>query len=204
MKPLKLLSLSLLPAIFLSCAGMHPKATGKQLSSWLNSKAGPSNINLTGTWDAYMVNEKGYRGTGQFEKKGNRFSGTLGTHYADAAVNGDEVYMIISYGSDSWYTAQLKTSGKFSFSGRAVQFIIIDSPEAKDAESFLITLKVHYPDIVYLVNGGMAIGTILQSDNQAEVKIRLRDGREQVFAKNEIEKIAHPKETSKDLSPDKK
>lgn len=136
MKSARLFSICLFVLIFSSCISL----TREETNAWLNSKAGESGIDMTGTWDSGGIMTGGW-GEGRFIQDGKRFSGSLGLYNVDGMVNGDDVYMVLSSGTKVYYTACLKKTGENSLIGKAVQDVIIGNPESQNAISYLISLK---------------------------------------------------------------
>lgn len=129
---LLLLVISMLPA----CSGL----TRKDTNAWLDTKTASSSLNMTGEWDSGGVWSGGW-GSGKFIQEGNRFTGTLGLYYAEGVVSDEQIYMVIYSGSKIYYTAILKTSDNGLYMGKAVYRVLADKPEAKEAQSYLISLK---------------------------------------------------------------
>ncbi len=136
MRAFKYLAALILVSAISSCASLNREQT----NTWLDSKGGTSNINMTGTWDSGGLATGGWGG-GKFIQEDKRFYGTLGLYYVDGIVNGDDVYMAISSGGKVYYTARLKKSGDDSFTGKAAEGTIIDGPESQKAVIYLISLK---------------------------------------------------------------
>lgn len=135
MKCIKILSACLLVLAISACS-----LTRKDTNAWLDEKNGPANVNLTGDWDAGGVWSGGW-GKGTFVQEGKRFSGTLGLYYAEGVVSGDDIYMVIYSGKKVYYTALLKKVGNGHYMGKVASKTIIDSPEARNATGYVISMK---------------------------------------------------------------
>jgi hypothetical protein len=119
-----------------ACSGL----TRKETNAWLATKAASTNINMTGEWDTGGVWSGGW-GSGKFIQEDDRFTGTLGLYYAEGVVSGEQIYMVIYSGNKVYYTAILKKADNGMYMGKAVYRVLADKPEAKEAQSYLISLK---------------------------------------------------------------
>lgn len=119
----------------LSCASVAPEKT----KPWLDSRAGITNINMTGVWDAGGAFAGGW-GEGRFTQTGNRISGTLGAYNVDGAVSGTEVFLVL-YSANRYYTAQLKKEKDGSYIGKAVEDAVLNEKGSENAVSYLMFLK---------------------------------------------------------------
>lgn len=80
MKTFKLAAICLSVLALASCRSITlPRA---QTNTWLESKAGPSGINLSGIWDAGPSMGGGW-GNASFSQDGNHFVGGLGAYSAE-------------------------------------------------------------------------------------------------------------------------
>jgi hypothetical protein len=130
------LALSLAAMAVMSCRASVPVL---QTKAWLDSKAGPSKIELTGKWDSGPLAGGGW-GEGNFTQQGSHFSGTLGLYSVDGVVNGKEVFMVMSSGN-TVYTAHLTRTGEGTFTGKYVNGALIEPEGAGDP----ISLKRMWP-----------------------------------------------------------
>lgn len=133
--PVKLFFALVLMIAISSCVTLTKEDTNK----WLKSKNGEAGINMTGRWDSGGLATGGW-GEGNFIQEGSRISGTLGLYYVSGVVIDEKVYMAISSGNKVYYTARLKKQPDGTITGKAVESKIIDSPEAENADSYLISL----------------------------------------------------------------
>ncbi len=132
----KLIAVSILAALLLSCAGL----TREQTNNWLSAKNGGPAIDMAGKWYAGGVTTGGW-GEGDFIQEGKHFHGSLGMYYVDGVAAGEDVYMAISYGQKVYYTAHLKKLADGTITGKAVADMMIDRPEASGGVIYLISLK---------------------------------------------------------------
>ena len=139
MKILKYIAVCLAAGAIVSCASL----IRTQTHPWLESKAGPSDIQLTGTWNAGATMGGGW-GNGIFVQEGSHFTGSFSLYSVEGVVNGNDVYMVIGSGR-AVYTAHLKKASDGNFVGKTAYQAIIDQPEAVNAEHSPIFLKKPAP-----------------------------------------------------------
>ena len=100
-----------------------------EADAWLASKADATSpvINITGKLqDAeYDYSKSGPQywflqvsggslgwGLGEFRQKGNDVTGVLGNYVIKGVVNGEQVYLVMFYGGEVYYTAKLEVIGE--------------------------------------------------------------------------------------------
>jgi len=100
-----------------------------EADAWLASKAdtGSPAVNISGKWqDAeYDYSKSGPQywihqvrggslgwGLGEFRQKGNDVTGALGDYVIKGVVNGEQVYLVMFYGGEVYYTVKLEVIGE--------------------------------------------------------------------------------------------
>ena len=109
--------------------------------TWLQSQKMPSEVDLTGKWDAGYVLHGGW-GEANLIQQGRDVYGTLGLYRVKGVVSNKTVFLtLISTGDHVYYSAKVTMKEDGSFVGLAVKEALVDSPEAAKAEIYAITFK---------------------------------------------------------------
>ena len=132
----KTLLLVIVLGLLLSCRTIMPDKT----AAWLDGKQqAVAGVDITGKWDCGPYMDGGW-GEGIFTQNGNRVTGTLGPYSVNGIVDGKVVYLVIESGT-KMYTAKLKAQEDGRLVGSSVYNAFIDGENAKDADSYNITMK---------------------------------------------------------------
>lgn len=108
---------------------------------WLQSQNMPSEVVLTGKWDAGYVWSGGW-GEANLIQQGRDVHGTLGLYRVKGVVSNKTIFLtLISTGDHVYYTAKLTVKEDGSLQGLAVKEALVDSPEAAKAEIYAMTFK---------------------------------------------------------------
>jgi hypothetical protein len=109
--------------------------------TWLQSQNMPSEVDLTGKWDAGNAWGGGW-GEANLIQQGRDVYGTLGVYRVKGVVSNKTIFLtLISSGDHVYYTAKLTMKKDGSFLGIAVKEALVDSPEAAKAEIYAITFN---------------------------------------------------------------
>ena len=108
---------------------------------WLQSQNMPSEVDLTGKWDAGYIWGGGW-GEANMVQQGRDVYGTIGLYRVKGVVSNKTVFLTLIATSDRvYYSAKLTMKEDGSFHGLAVKEALVDSPEAAKAEIYAITFK---------------------------------------------------------------
>lgn len=130
------LILILIITALLSCRSLFAPDYDK----WLGTQVMPSQMDVTGKWDAGPVLRGGW-GEANFIQQGRNVYGTLGSYSLRGVVSNKSLFLAISADSYVYYTARLDMKDDGSLSGIATKEAIVESPEAAKADISIITMK---------------------------------------------------------------
>ena len=128
-----------LAAVLMACAA--PTVDQQRTISWLDSKTGASDLDVSGAWESANSFLTGGWGNATWVQTGQRVSGTLGINYTIVGkVVGKQLYLIILSGGRVYYTAILEPTKDGGLSGMAIAKMVADDPEARTADHTAIEL----------------------------------------------------------------
>lgn len=133
MKIFKIGSLILLISMMMSCA------TTLNYDAWLDAQSMPSQLDVTGKWNAGLSMAGGWGEANLIQKERNVY-GTLGLYSIKGVVSKTSLFVKIFSGGHVYYTAKLDANKDGSLSGVAIKGAIVESPEASNADISIITM----------------------------------------------------------------
>jgi len=106
---------------------------------WLNEKWGPSELELSGGWEAGA--SLGGLGSGIFIQEKGVIRGTLGDYRVTGVVRGAELFLVLTASGEVWYTAQLSMQPDGTLLGLAAEDALYSPEEKKQFRSHPILLQ---------------------------------------------------------------
>jgi hypothetical protein len=108
--------------------------------AWLGAQSMPSQLDVTGKWDAGASWGGGW-GEANLIQQGRNVYGSLGLYSVKGVVSKTTLFVTIVSNGYVYYTAKLDMKKDGSLSGIAVKGAIAENPEAAKAEISAITMK---------------------------------------------------------------
>lgn len=115
-------------------------AVAPNYDTWLEAQNMPSQMNVSGRWNAGESWSGGW-GEANLIQQDRNVNGTLGLYTLKGVVSHKTMFVILSSGSYAYYTAKLDMKADGSLSGVAYREAIAGSPEAEKVESYPIIMK---------------------------------------------------------------
>ena len=115
-------------------------AVAPNYDTWLEAQNMPSQMNVSGRWDAGESWSGGW-GEANLIQQGRNVSGTLGLYNVKGVISHKTMFITLTSGDYVYYTAKLDMKNDGSLSGMAYREAIAGSPEAEKVESFPIIMK---------------------------------------------------------------
>jgi len=115
-------------------------AIAPNYDTWLEAQNMPSQMNVSGRWNAGESWSGGW-GEANLIQQGRNVNGTLGLYTLKGVVSHKTMFVILTSGGYVYYTAKLDMKADGSLSGVAYREAIAGSPEAEKVESYPIIMK---------------------------------------------------------------
>ena len=128
--------LILIIAVLPSCRSLF----APDYDAWLGTQVMPSQMDVTGKWDAGPVLRGGW-GEANFIQQGRNVYGTLGSYSVRGVVSNKSLFIAISADSYVYYTARLDIKEDGSLSGISTKEAIVETLEAAKADISIITMR---------------------------------------------------------------
>ena len=108
--------------------------------AWLGAQSGPSQMDVSGRWDAGESWSGGWGEANLIQKERN-VNGTLGLYFVKGVVSQKTLFVTLISNGYVYYTAKLDMKDDGSLSGMAFKEAIAESPETAKGEIYAITMK---------------------------------------------------------------
>ena len=130
--------MTLLILVLMSCR--TGPSVAPNYDAWLNAQNMPSQMNVSGRWDAGESWGGGW-GEANLVQQGRDVTGTLGLYNVKGVVSHKTLFITMTSGGYVYYTAKIEMKADGSLSGMAYRETIVGSPEAEKVESYPIIMK---------------------------------------------------------------
>jgi len=115
-------------------------AIAPNYDTWLEAQNMPSQMNVSGRWDAGESWSGGW-GEANLIQQGRNVNGTLGLYTVKGVISHKTMFITLTSGGYVYYSAKLDMKNDGSLSGVAYREAIAGSLEAEKVESYPIIMK---------------------------------------------------------------
>ena len=117
--------LIILSLLTMSCSNLSQR----QVTTWMDSKSEPPEINVSGSWQSVNSLFTGGWGNAVLTQNESQVNGTLGLYTVEGRVAGKKLFLMILSGNRVYYTAMIEPTKEGTLSGMAYSKILPDDPE---------------------------------------------------------------------------